>query len=162
MGSSGAVGVPGPAVAPVCRLERRRPLRTGGVRHTSREGPALITSRRPAPPAAAAIVLAVARGQWGSENQVHDVPVGEAARPIRTGAAPPVRSAGTNRVIARRRRTGGTTLAARVPRSAASAPQAWRDEMALSGRGLPGAYDATAGSRRRSSDGWAARRSIGT
>ena len=98
----------------MCRLERRRTLRRAGVLHTRVAVTSLLT-RRPAPQADAAALLALVRGPWGSENTVHDVravTVGEDASQIRTDAAPPVRSACTNRGMALRRRTGVTHLAA--------------------------------------------------
>ena len=125
VGSSGEVGVPWPAVAQVCRRERRRTLRQGGVPHTSVEVTYLITSR-PAPRADAAVLLAVGRGHWGIENTVHyvrDVTFGEDASHIRTGAAPQVRSACTNLVRALLRRTGVTNLAAAL-RTHAGRPHA--------------------------------------
>ena len=125
VGSSGEVGTPWPAVAQVCRLERRRTVCQGGVLHTSTEVTYLITSR-PAAQADATILLARDRGHWGIENKVHyvrDVTFGEDASHIRTGAAPQVRSACTNLVMALLRRTGATNLAAAL-RTYAARPHA--------------------------------------
>ena len=120
VGSSGDAGVPWPAVAQVGRLERRRTLRTAGGLRTSTTVTSLITSRPPAQ-ADAATLLSRDRGHWGIENTVHDVrdvTVGEDASHIRTGAAPQVRSACTNLVMALLRRTGVTNLAAALRTSA--------------------------------------------
>lgn len=114
VGSSGEVGTPWPAAAQVGRLERRRTLRQGGVLHTSVEVRYVITSCPPSQ-VDAATLLAVIRGHWGIENKVHyvrDVTFGEDASQIRTDAAPQVRSACTNLVMALLRRTGVTNLAA--------------------------------------------------
>ena len=125
VGSSGEVGIPWPAVAQVCRLERRRTLRKAGIQQSSVEVRYLITSR-PAPQADAALLLAVDRGHWGIEKKVHyvrDVTFGEDASQIRTAAAPQVRSACTNLAMALLRRTGVTNLAAAL-RTHAARPHA--------------------------------------
>jgi len=115
-GSAGAVGVPWPYLAQVCRVERQRiVLTTGGViADASREVTYYITSRSPTQ-ADAGTLAHVMRGHWGIENKAHhvrDVTFGEDACQIRAGAAPQVRAACLNVVIALLRRAGMTNLAA--------------------------------------------------
>lgn len=116
LGSSGEAGRPWPHLAQICRVERRRVvLRTGGVvADETREVTYYITSQPPARAGAAALARQI-RGHWGIENKSHwvrDETFGEDACQTRTGAAPQVRAACLNLVIALLRRTGATNLAA--------------------------------------------------
>ena len=127
LGSSGEAGRPWPHLAQICRVERRRVvLRTGAVvADETREVTYYITSQ----PAARADARALARqirGHWGIENKSHrvrDETFGEDACQTRTGAAPQVRAAGLNLVIALLRRAGATNLAAAL-RTFAARPAA--------------------------------------
>lgn len=123
LGSSGEAGRPWPHLAQVCRVERRRVvLRTGGVvADETREVTYYITSQ-PAARAGAASLARQIRGHWGIENKSHwvrDETFGEDACQTRTGAAPQVRAACLNLVIALLRRTGATNLAAALRTHAA-------------------------------------------
>jgi hypothetical protein len=127
LGSSGEVGRPWPHLAQICRVERQRVvLRTGGVvADETREVTYYITSQPAARVGAAALARQI-RGHWGIENKSHwvrDVTFGEDACQTRTGAAPQVRAACLNLVIALLRRTGATNLAAAL-RSYAARPAA--------------------------------------
>jgi len=127
-GSAGAVGQPWPHLAQVCRVERRRVLlRTGGViARESQEVTYYVTSR-PAVAADAGALAELIRGHWGIENQTHwmrDVTFGEDGCQIRTGAAPEVRAACLNLVIALLRRAGCTNRAAALRTHAGRPAQA--------------------------------------
>jgi hypothetical protein len=115
-GSAGEVGMPWPHLAQACRVERQRiVLTTGGViADESRALSYYITSRVPAQ-ADAGTLAQLIRGHWGIENKAHhvrDATFGEDACQLRTGAAPEVRAACLNVVIALLRRAGVTNLAA--------------------------------------------------
>lgn len=116
LGSSGEVGQPWPHLAQVCRVERQRiVVRTGGVitQHT-REVTYYITSQPPTRAGVHTLARQI-RGHWGIENKSHwvrDETFGEDACQTRTGAAPQVRAACLNLVIAVLRRMGVTNLAA--------------------------------------------------
>ena len=127
LGSSGEVGRPWPHLAPVCRVERRRVVvGTGGVIiKETRAVRYYVTSQ---PPARAGVVSLARqiRGHWGIENKSHwlrDETFGADACQTRTGAAPHVRAACLNLVIALLRRTGATTRTAAL-RSYAGRPAA--------------------------------------
>ncbi len=127
LGSSGEVGRPWPHLAQICRVERQRlVLRTGSVvADETREVTYYITSQ-PAARAGAAALARQIRGHWGIENKSHwvrDETFGEDACQTRTGAAPQVRAACLNLVIALLRRTATTNLAAAL-RSYAGRPAA--------------------------------------
>lgn len=82
-----------------------------------------ITSQ-PAARATAPTLARQIRGHWGIENKSHwvrDATFGEDACQTRTGAAPQVRAACLNLVIALLRRTGATDIAAAL-RSYAGRP----------------------------------------
>jgi predicted transposase YbfD/YdcC len=115
-GSAGEAGVPWPHLAQVCRIERRRVvLRAGGViADESREVTYAITSRSAAGSDARRLARRN-RDHWRIENKSHwvrDVTLGEDACHIRSGAAPQVRAACLNLVIALLRRAGLTNIAA--------------------------------------------------
>jgi hypothetical protein len=115
-GSAGTVGTPWPHLAQVCRVERRRTVfATGGVvAKESREVTYYVTSRVAAD-ADAPVLARTIRGHWGIENKTHyvrDVTFGEDASQTRTGAAPEIRAACVNLVIALLRRAGIANLAA--------------------------------------------------
>jgi len=117
-GSAGTAGVPWPSLAQVCRVERHRLVLTAGgvIADESREVSYAITSRAAAR-ADAPLLAQALRGHWGIENTAHhvrDVTFGEDACQIRTGAAPQVRAACLNLVIALLRRAGAANLAAGV------------------------------------------------
>lgn len=128
LGSSGAVGRPWPHLAQVCRMERHRVVvGTGGVvtKHT-REVSYYITSQPPTCADARTLARQI-RGHWGIENKSHwvrDATFGEDACQTRTGAAPQVRAACLNLVIALLRRTGATNIAAALRTYAARPAQA--------------------------------------
>jgi hypothetical protein len=93
-----------PGVEQVCVLERVR--RIGGVEQ--RETVFAITSLRPAE-ASASRLLALARGHWGIENQLHwvkDVVLGEDACRVRTGDGPQVLSGLRNAALRLLHRNG--------------------------------------------------------
>jgi predicted transposase YbfD/YdcC len=138
-GSAGAVGVPWPSLAQVCRVERRRIVLTAGgvIADESREVSYAITSRAAAR-ADARLLARVLRGHWGIENKAHhvrDVTFGEDACQIRTGAAPQVRAACLNVVIALLRRAGAANLAAGL-RTYAGRPASAVQLVHSAGRGL--------------------------
>jgi len=115
-GTAGAAGVPWPHLAQACRVERQRIVLTRGgvIADESREVTYYITSRPPARADAHALAT-LTRGHWGIENEAHhvrDVTFGEDGCQIRTGAAPEVRAACLNLVIALLRRAGVTNVAA--------------------------------------------------
>lgn len=115
-GSAGTAGVPWPHLAQLCRVERQRvvPTTRGVTVDESRDVTYYVTSR-PALCADARMLAGLMRGHWGIENKAHhvrDVTFGEDACQIRTGAAPEVRAACVNLVIALLRRAGATNLAA--------------------------------------------------
>jgi len=125
LGSSGERGRPWPHRAQVGRVERQRVVvRTGGVvADETRELTYSVTSQ-PAARAGAATLARQIRGHWGIEHKCHwvrDETFGEDACQPRTGAAPQVRAACLNLVIALLRRTGATNLAAAL-RSYAGRP----------------------------------------
>ena len=65
--------------------------------------------------AGAAALLRQRRGHWGIENRLHwirDVPLGEDASQVRTGAAPEILAALRNTVLAVLRQTGAANIAA--------------------------------------------------
>lgn len=114
-GSVGEVGAPWPALAQACRVERRRVvLTTGGVvAKDSREVTYYVTSRAAAATPIRTLADAI-RGHWGIENRTHwvrDVVFGEDGCQIRTGAAPQVRAACLNLVIALLRRASRPDIA---------------------------------------------------
>jgi len=138
-GSAGEAGVPWPWLAQVCRVERQRiVLATGGViADESREVTYYITSRSP-DRADARTLADLIRGHWGIENKTHhvrDVTFGEDACQIRTGAAPQVRAACLNVVMALLRRAGVTNLAAGV-RTCAGRPAFAVQLVHTAGRGV--------------------------
>lgn len=115
-GSSGTVGEPWPHLAQVCRVERERVVRrTGGVIVArSREVSYHLISRSAARADAWEVAVRL-RGHWGIENKTHhvrDVTFGEDACQIRTGAAPQVRAACCNLLMALLRRDGVANIAA--------------------------------------------------
>ena len=115
-GCAGEVGQPWPHLAQACRVERQRVvLAPGGViTKSAREVTSYITSRA-ADHAAAQTLAALIRGHWGIENRTHwvrEVTFGEDGCQIRTGAAPQVRAACLNLVMALVRRAGRTDIAA--------------------------------------------------
>lgn len=116
LGSSGEAGRPWPHLAQVCRVERQRVLVAGEgvVTKQTREVSYYVTSQLPARADARTLARQI-RGHWGIENKSHwvrDVTFGEDACQTRTGAAPQVRAACLNLVIALLRRTGATNIAA--------------------------------------------------
>jgi hypothetical protein len=116
LGSSGAVGQPWPQLAQICRVERQRVvIRTGGVVvDETREVTYYVTSQPPIRADARTLARQI-RGHWGIENKSHwvrDETFGEDACQTRTGAAPQVRAACLNLVIALLRRAGATNIAA--------------------------------------------------
>lgn len=116
LGSSGAAGRPWPHLAQVCRVERQRVVvGTGGVvAKETREVTYYVTSQPPIRADAPTLARQI-RGHWGIENKSHwvrDETCGEDACQTRTGAAPQVRAACLNLVIALLRRTGGANIAA--------------------------------------------------
>lgn len=115
-GCAGEAGQPWPHLAQVCRVERQRlVLTTGGVlAKESREVTYYVTSRAAAS-ADARTLAHLMRGHWGIENRTHwvrDVTFGEDGCQLRTGAAPEVRAACLNLVMALVRRAGRTDIAA--------------------------------------------------
>ncbi len=115
-GSSGDIGTPWPAVAQVCRLERRRTLRQAGVLQTSVAVTYLITSRSAAQADAAAL-LARDRGQWGIENKVHyvrDVTFGEDASLIHAGQGPTIMALLRDAAVSLLHQAGIRQVAARL------------------------------------------------
>lgn len=127
-GSSGETGVPWPQLAQVCRVERERLVqRTGGaITERSREVTVSITSRGAAQSDAGGLDLQIRR-HWGIENQTHhvrDATFGEDVSPIRTGAAPQVRAACCNLIMALRRRAGTANVAAALRTYAGRADRA--------------------------------------
>lgn len=116
LGSSGEVGQPWPHLAQICRVERYRlEVQTGGiVAADTREVTYYITSQAPCDADPRTLARQI-RGHWGIENRSHwvrDETFGEDACQTRTGAAPQVRAACLNLVIALLRRTGVTNIAA--------------------------------------------------
>jgi len=116
VGSSGAVGQPWPHLAQVCRVERERVVRrTGGsIAERAREVTYYLTSREAARAEAHQLEPRI-RGHWGIENTTHhvrDVTFGEDASQIRSGAAPQIRSACCNLLMALVRRNGVANIAA--------------------------------------------------
>lgn len=116
LGSSGAIGRPWPHLTQICRVERQRVVvGTGGVvTKETREVSYYVTSL-PAVRADAGALAHRIRGHWGIENKSHwvrDETFGEDACQTRTGAAPQVRAACLNLVIALLRRAGATNIAA--------------------------------------------------
>lgn len=115
-GSSGEVGEPWPHLAQVCRIERERVVRrtAGTIVERSREVSYHLTSRQAAR-ADAPVIAARIRGHWGIENKTHhvrDVTFGEDASQIRSGAAPQIRAACCNLIMALLRRDGVANIAA--------------------------------------------------
>jgi predicted transposase YbfD/YdcC len=116
LGSSGSAGRPWPHLAQVCRVERQRlVVRTGGVvTKETREVSYYVTSQS-ATRADAPTLAHQIRGHWGIENKSHwvrDEIFGEDACQTRTGAAPQMRAACLNLVLALLRRSGVTNVAA--------------------------------------------------
>ena len=116
LGSSGEVGRPWPSLAQLCRVERQRVVvRTGGVVADDTHAVTYYITSQPPTRADARTLAHQIRGHWGIENKSHwvrDETFGEDACQTRTGAAPQVRAACLNLVIALLRRTGVTNIAA--------------------------------------------------
>jgi hypothetical protein len=111
-GEAGTRRAPGPDLAQVCRVRRRRvDARTGEIEDKVAYA---VTSLPPARADAGAL-LALLRAHWGIENRLHhvrDVAFDEDRSTIRTHAAPQVTAACRNLAIALLRRAGATNVAA--------------------------------------------------
>jgi predicted transposase YbfD/YdcC len=113
-----------PGARQVCLLERVRRIKGQETTETV----CAITSLGPER-AAAARLLAIARGHWEIENRLHwvrDVSLGEDTCRVRTGAAPEVLAAVRNAALRLRRSSGLTEIAAALRRHAAKPLEALR------------------------------------
>ena len=114
VGSAGTVGEAWPHVQQVCRVERRRTVRSEGEVQTGTEVLYAVTSLPPTR-ADAGVLLRIMRGHWNIENKVHwvrDVTFDEDRHQVRSGAAPQVCTAIRNLVCTLLRRQGCTNIAA--------------------------------------------------
>lgn len=112
IGDTGTVGQPWPHVQQLCWIKRQRLHQTTGEIET--EVTHAVTSL-PANQADAAALLAIARGHWGIENQLHyvrDVTFDEDRCQIRSGAAPEAFAICRNLAIALLRRCHVRNIAA--------------------------------------------------
>ena len=113
-----------PGLGQVCLLERVRRARGKETTETACAITSLGRARAPA-----AVLLGVARGQWGIENRLHwvrDVSLGEDACRVRTGAAPQILAAVRNAGLWLMRSSGLTAIAAAPRRHAAKPEEAVR------------------------------------
>jgi hypothetical protein len=125
-GSAGTVGQAWPALAQVCRVERRRTVCDHGRWHDAVEVTYAVTSLPPER-ADARRLLGLLRGHWGIENKVHyvrDVTFDEDRSQVRRDAAPQVMAAGRNLAMALLRRAGHANIAAALRTYAGRPPAA--------------------------------------
>lgn len=115
VGSSGTHGTPWPHLRQICCVERHRlQVRRGQIIASEREVRYYVTSLAP-DQADARTLLALTRGHWRIENQLHyvrDVTFEEDRSQMRSGAVPHTFAACRNLAIGLLRRSGVTSIAA--------------------------------------------------
>ena len=129
VGSSGTHGTPWPPLRQICCVERHRLIvRRNQIIATDVDVRYYVTSLPPERANARAL-LALTRGHWRIENQLHyvrDVTFDEDRSQLRSGAVPQTFAACRNLVIGLLRRSGTTNIAAALRTYAARPADATR------------------------------------